>query len=133
MIETYTKIAAEFDVVSDNEKFNQYMGSTAAGFGLMPLSKALANAPTETAVTQPQQSVQVEGKKLEEQVKSEAAESDYSLWYWIFAIFLIGFHSILLQPPKTRRNRASGCPISKGCLVLIFEIEPVINTRLYRY
>ncbi|RHW75382.1 cobaltochelatase subunit CobN [Colwellia sp. RSH04] len=39
MVETYTEIASEFDVATDNEKFNDYMDSSAAGFGLMPYRK----------------------------------------------------------------------------------------------
>lgn len=54
MVETYTEIAAKFELATDNKKFNQHIDSTAAGFGLTPLSQALANALTKSTVTPPQ-------------------------------------------------------------------------------
>ncbi|WP_235938603.1 cobaltochelatase subunit CobN [Thalassotalea algicola] len=89
MVETYTEIATEFDVATDNEKFNEYMDATATGFGLAPLSQALTQA-----LAQPQQaaqvSQQVSGQKLEEQAKSEPIETDYTPLWWLLAIFLAG-------------------------------------------
>lgn len=91
MVETYTEIASEFDVATDNEKFNDYMDSSAAGFGLMPLSQALAQALAQPQVTTPlAQTQQVTGQKLEEQAKSKPIETDYSILYWLALIFFCG-------------------------------------------
>ncbi|WP_246028831.1 cobaltochelatase subunit CobN [Litorilituus sediminis] len=104
MVETYTEIASEFDVATDNEKFNEYMDNTAAGFGLMPLSQALAQAQAQ--VTPPAQaanaSQQVTGQKLEEQAKSEPVESDYSILYWLALIFVTGLLAPIVRPEKKR-------------------------------
>ncbi|QOL27191.1 cobaltochelatase subunit CobN [Thalassotalea sp. LPB0316] len=105
MVETYTEIAAQFDVASQNEKFNQYMDATAAGFGMTPLSQALANAMANAAVnpqaTEAQQSSQqVTGQKLEEQVQSQEIEQDYTALYLLLAIFLLGFGYDWLTKPK---------------------------------
>ena len=97
MVETYTEIASEFDVVTDNEKFNEYMDTNATGFGLMPLSQALAQAlasPQVASLTQ--QAQQVTGQELQEQAKSEPFETDYSILYWLAAIFLFGASSELV-------------------------------------
>jgi len=100
MVETYTEISAEFDVVTDNTKFNEYMDNTAVGFGLTPLSTALAQAANLNAQLQPQQ---VSGQKLEEQVKAEKLEDYLTLWYWILAVFLVGFLSHFIFRPKFKR------------------------------
>lgn len=104
MVETYTEIASEFDVATDNEKFNEYMDNTAAGFGLLPLSQALAQAQAQ--VTPPAQaanaSQQVTGQKLEEQAKSEPVESDYTILYWLALIFLAGLLAPIVRPEKKR-------------------------------
>ncbi|GHE94589.1 cobaltochelatase subunit CobN [Thalassotalea profundi] len=106
MVETYTEIAAEFDVVTDNEKFNQYMDSTAAGFGLMPLSQALAQAlaqPVASPANPAQQTQQVQGQKLEEQAKTEQVDTDYTLLYILFGIFSLGFMSNFLIKSQIRK------------------------------
>jgi cobaltochelatase CobN len=97
MLETYTEIANEHDVVTDNQKFTDYVQNQNAGFGLAAL--ALANMQPQVAPEQakpnPQQKVeQVTGQKLEE-VKEQAKEidEDYTLWYILGLIFLIGFFS----------------------------------------
>ncbi|GAA5142239.1 cobaltochelatase subunit CobN [Thalassotalea piscium] len=103
MVETYTEIASEFDVVTDNEKFNQYMDSTAAGFGLMPLSQALAQAlaqPVTPPTTLAKQTQQVQGQKLEEQAKTEQTDTDYTLLYLMFGIFTLGFMSNRVIKPS---------------------------------
>ncbi|MAG75210.1 MAG: cobalamin biosynthesis protein CobN, partial [Colwelliaceae bacterium] len=105
MVETYTEIAAEFDVATNNEKFNEYMDTTAAGFGLTPLSKALAEAlANQQPVAAPQtagQTQQVEGQKLEEQAQTEQVETDYMPLWWLFGIFMLGAgHQWFERKPK---------------------------------
>jgi len=99
MVETYTEIAAEFDVATDNEKFNEYMDATAAGFGLTPLSQALAQALAQPAPPAAPQTQQVSGQKLEEQAKAEPIETDYTALYWLTLIFLIGAAREWFQRP----------------------------------
>lgn len=107
MVETYSELATQFDVVTDNVKFNEYMDTAAVGFGMMPLSEALAEAlaqaqlqvlPPAEAASQPTE--QVSGQKLEEQAKSEPVETDYSTLYWLLAIFFIGLVSHFARPTK---------------------------------
>lgn len=114
MVETYTDIASEFDVVTDNGKFNEYMDVTAAGFGMKPLSEALAKAladalaktlaqqvpPTAQANNQSTQTEKVSGQKLEEQAKSEPVETNYTTLYWLLVIFFFGLISHFARPTK---------------------------------
>jgi len=100
MVETYTEIAAEFDVASQNEKFNEYMDATAAGFGMTPLSQALANALANAQAQAAPQTQQVSGQKLEEQVQTQEVEEDYFALYLLIAIFLLGFGYDWLRKPK---------------------------------
>ena len=97
MLETYTEIANEHDVVTDNQKFTDYVQNQNAGFGLAAL--ALANMQSQAAPEQAnpntQQKVeQVKGQKLEE-VKEQVKEidEDYTLWYILGCIFIVGFLS----------------------------------------
>ena len=108
MVETYTEISSKFDVVTDNEKFNEYMDTTAVGFGLMPLSKALAEALaqpqvplTAQATEAASQTQQVSGQKLAEQAKVEPIEVDYTIIYWLLVVFLCGLVSHFAKPTKT--------------------------------
>ena len=105
MVETYSELATQFDVVTDNVKFNEYMDTAAVGFGMMPLSEALAQALAQPQVPPPaeaasQPTEQVSGQKLEEQAKSEPVETDYSTLYWLLAIFFIGLVSHFARPTK---------------------------------
>ncbi|OKY26958.1 cobaltochelatase subunit CobN [Thalassotalea sp. PP2-459] len=101
MVETYTEIASEFDVATNNDKFNEYMDSTAAGFGLTPLSQALAEALAKPDVAAASQAQQVSGQKLEEQVKTEQIEDDYTALYILLLIFLAGFsHNYIWSAKK---------------------------------
>jgi len=103
MVETYTEIAAEFDVATDNEKFNEYMDNQALGFGLMPLSQALAEAVLEKPTAAAQQ--QVSGQKLEEQAKVEEVETDYSSLYLLFIAFIAGaLYQLREKKPKSLRQ-----------------------------
>lgn len=100
MVETYTEIAAEFDVATDNEKFNEYMDATAAGFGMTPLSQALANALANAQAASAPQTQQVSGQKLEEQAQTQEIDTDYTALYWLMAIFLLGFAYDWFKQPK---------------------------------
>ena len=105
MVETYSELATQFDVVTDNVKFNEYMDTAAVGFGMMPLSEALAQALAQPQVPPPaeaasQPTEQVSGQKLEEQAKSEPVETDYSTLYWLLVIFFIGLVSHFAKPTK---------------------------------
>ncbi len=108
MVETYSELATQFDVATDNVKFNEYMDTTAVGFGMMPLSEALAEAFAKAqpqvqppaSSTASQATEQVSGQKLEEQAKSEPIETDYSTLYWLFVIFFIGLVSHFVRPTK---------------------------------
>ena len=100
MVATYIEIASEFDVVTDNDKFTEYMDTNAVGFGLMPLSKALAQALAQAQ--QANQTQQVSGQKLAEQVKAEAVETDYSTVYWLLVIFILGLLSHFVRPEKKK-------------------------------
>jgi len=105
MVETYSELATQFDVATDNVKFNEYMDTAAVGFGMMPLSEALAQALAQPQVPPPaeaasQATEQVSGQKLEERAKSEPVETDYSTLYWLFAIFFIGLVSHFARPTK---------------------------------
>jgi len=110
MVETYSELATTFDVATDNVKFNEYMDAAAIGFGMMPLSEALAQAAAQAQIqppvpqadshTEKQHTEQVSGQKLEEQAKSEPVETDYSTLYWLFAIFFVGLISHFARPTK---------------------------------
>lgn len=101
MVETYTELASEFDVATNNEKFNEYMDSTAVGFGLTPLSQALAEALAKPDVAAASQAQQVSGQKLEEQAKTEQVEKDHTALYMLLLIFLAGFaHNYIWSAKK---------------------------------
>ncbi|WP_082627266.1 cobaltochelatase subunit CobN [Colwellia sp. TT2012] len=109
MVATYTEIATQFDVVTDNVKFNEYMDSAAVGFGLMPLSKALAEVLAQAnaqpkvpaaSASQAKKTEHVTGQKLAEQSKAEPLESDHTTLYWLLAIFFAGLVSHFVRPTK---------------------------------
>ena len=104
MIETYTELANKYDVVTDNDKFNEYVNDSAAGFGLTPILSAMPQATPE-AQTANAQTQQVQGQKLE-QVTQEPTETDntrtYLMVLGILAIFLIGMLSNFISMGRTR-------------------------------
>jgi len=97
MIDTYTELANKYDVVTDNDKFNEYVNTQAAGFGLAPILSALPEVAPEAAASAQTQKVQ--GQKLE-QVTQEQSEVDntrmYLMVFGILAIFLAGMLSNFL-------------------------------------
>lgn len=98
MLDTYTDLANEYDVVTDNEKFNQYVNEQAAGFGLNPILSAMPDAPAQAQNTAAQQ---VSGQKLEKVEQAQNQEVDHSdtylMVFGIFAIFFAGMLSQLLS------------------------------------
>ncbi|TLU67194.1 cobaltochelatase subunit CobN [Thalassotalea litorea] len=106
MVETYTELATEFDVATDNEKFKEFMDNTAAGFGLTPLTQALAEALAQVppiAAAEPQME-QVTGQKLE-QTEVVEHETDYRGLYLLLLVILLGFISNYLQRPPSAPAR----------------------------
>lgn len=96
MLETYTDIANQHDVVTDNEKFTEFVKNQAAGFGLAPLLPGSTQASVNAAGQQ-----QVSGQKLAQvEQKSKDSEHDYTLWYILFAIFTLGAASPLLSKKR---------------------------------
>jgi len=101
MVQTYTEIASQFDVATDNEKFSDYVDDQAIGFGLTSLTQALAQTPAKVVEPLTKQSTeQITGQKLEQQAQAEPLETDYSALYWLGFIFLVGFTSNFVRPAK---------------------------------
>ncbi len=94
MIETYTELANQYDVVTDNDKFNDYVNETATGFGLAPILSAMPEIAAEAQAVNAQ-TQQVQGQKLE-QVEQQQTETDNSKTYlMIFGILVIFFAGML--------------------------------------
>lgn len=110
MVETYTELAATFDVATDNDKFVEYVDNAATGFGLMPLSSALAQvnaniAPQPANQVANQQPVeQVTGQKLEQQAQSQTVDTDYRTIYGLLILLLLGFLSHLVPSLLTKKK-----------------------------
>ncbi|MFM9815959.1 hypothetical protein ACKI16_46730, partial [Streptomyces scabiei] len=71
MLETYTDIVNQHDVVTDNEKFTEFVKNQAAGFGLAPLLPGSTQATVNAAGQQ-----QVSGQKLA-QVEQKSKDSEH--------------------------------------------------------
>ena len=107
MVKTYAELAQEFDVVTDNSKFNENLKAQAAGFGLAALlepkiSEAKsADAKPQVAPEQPKvagETEQVTGQKLEEQAKkADEFKEDYTWLYVLALIFIAGFMSDFIK------------------------------------
>jgi len=108
MVETYAELAKEFDVVTNNNKFNDYLKEQAVGFGLAALVADMQKPNVDPQVA-PQQSTnsptkteRVSGQKLEEQQKVNEIEQDYT-WHYVFAfIFALGFLSNFIKPKQPK-------------------------------
>ena len=71
LTETYLDVAREHDVLSDNEKFNEYLNAQAVGFGL-----DVSNVPALDAVAaQSATQQQVQGQELKQVEQMQAAET----------------------------------------------------------
>ena len=102
MVETYSELAVEFDVATDNDKFTEFVNTQAAGFGMAPLSQLLAAqaAPPSQANAAPME--QITGTKLE-QHKVEQVETDYSSLYALLLILFAGMlHQFFERKPKEK-------------------------------
>ncbi|NRA84247.1 MAG: cobaltochelatase subunit CobN, partial [Gammaproteobacteria bacterium] len=100
MLETYIDLANRYDVVTDNDKFNDFVAAQAAGFGLAPLMPALAVPPAAQTAKTPA-TEQVKGQQLQQVNQDHSTDNDYWYllpWFSLFAIFLFGMG----QPMITR-------------------------------
>ncbi len=111
MVKTYAELAKEFDVVTDNNKFNENLKSQAAGFGLTALLPDSMQPNAEPQVAPKQSNVQqkpteqVEGQKLEQQAKQkEKVDEDYTWLYVLLLIFIAGFISNFIKPKPKNSN-----------------------------
>ncbi|WP_445356938.1 cobaltochelatase subunit CobN [Microbulbifer sp. ANSA002] len=95
MVETYTELANQHDVATDNEKFTDFVNQQALGFGLAPL---VSGQTVDNVAASAPASQQVSGQKLEE-VKEPAAQDkprDF-LWLLLLAIVITGFISVFFE------------------------------------
>ncbi|WP_444932804.1 cobaltochelatase subunit CobN [Microbulbifer sp. JTAC008] len=92
MVETYTELANQFDVATDNDKFKEFVNQQALGFGLA----ALANAQVldNPQVSSANAAQQVSGQKLEQVAEPTPSDKPEKLiWLLLMAIVLAGFVS----------------------------------------
>jgi len=98
MIETYTELANKYDVVTDNDKFNEYVNTTAAGFGLTPILSAMPEVAAASESSPQQQTEQVSGQKLEQvQYTAEPTDKSYYLEFGMLFVMLLGAFGQMLQ------------------------------------
>ncbi|TMP44797.1 MULTISPECIES: cobaltochelatase subunit CobN [unclassified Pseudoalteromonas] len=95
MLETYTEIANQHDVVTDNEIFTEFVKEQNAGFGLAPLVPGQAAPELANSVSSASQ--QVSGQKLEQVEQGKQTESDYTLWWLLGGIFFTGMISPFIR------------------------------------
>ncbi|MCP4991187.1 MAG: cobaltochelatase subunit CobN [Colwellia sp.] len=108
LLTRYLALANSTDIVSYNDKFNEFSANKALGFGLTALLPA--TMLKAKAVTQSQSaSQQVSGMKLEEQnQQSETMETDWSRYYPIIiliVIFILGFLSNFIRLNLKNKNK----------------------------
>ncbi|WP_444944488.1 cobaltochelatase subunit CobN [Microbulbifer sp. ZKSA006] len=92
MVETYTELANQFDVATDNDKFKEFVNQQALGFGLAALANTQAlDNPQASSVNAAQQ---VSGQKLEQVAEPTPSDkSEKLIWLLLMAIVLAGFVS----------------------------------------
>ena len=95
MLETYTEIANQHDVVTDNETFTEFVKEQNAGFGLAPLVPGQAAPELANSVNSASQ--QVSGQKLEQVEQGKQTESDFTLWWLLGGIFFTGMISPFIR------------------------------------
>jgi cobaltochelatase CobN len=80
MVQTYAELAKEFDVVTDNDKFNDYVKDKAVGFGLAALLPDMNKSTEQQKPASTQiKTEQVSGQQLEEQKsKTDEIEQDFT-------------------------------------------------------
>lgn len=91
LVETYAELAVQFDVATNNDKFNEYMDQKLTGFGQQPLSEQLAALDVAAAVpaaNSQAESEQVQGQKLEKHNQQDI-EIDHSFLYQSLFVMLL--------------------------------------------
>ena len=102
IIQTYTELANKYDVVTDNDTFNNYVSDTAAGFGLTPILSAMPEATASAQSNSQQQVQQISGQKLEQvEQQAEKTEQSYYIEFGILLVILLGACSQLIQARRT--------------------------------
>ncbi len=113
LVEKYLEIIATHDVYTPNEKFKTFLETKAVGFGLDV--SALKQLNERQANPVPQQSspsaakentVQVEGVKLEKQPEQSSAEEDDLSVYWLSAALLLMLVAGFMYELKRQQRRA---------------------------
>ncbi len=95
MVETYIELANQHDIATDNEKFTDFIGEQALGFGLAPLVNGQVVGSPAASTVAPQQ---VSGQKLEQVEKPSAQEkSQKFLWLILLGILLAGCFSVFFD------------------------------------
>jgi cobaltochelatase CobN len=74
LVERYVDLVENHNLFVDNEKLQEFVDGQAAGFGLKPLTEALAAAAAQAATVN-----EVQGQKLEQVQKPEAQEQEWDL------------------------------------------------------
>jgi cobaltochelatase CobN len=95
MVKTYLELVKNYDLTTQNEKFNEYVNNQALGFGLAPLPSIDMAAENATQDQASEQTEYVQGQQLEQQ--TEVEEADIQTDYLIIAglmllIFGYGFY-----------------------------------------
>ncbi len=103
MLDTYTEIANQHDVVTDNKKFTEYVEQQNAGFGLVPLMPGQA-VPNVDMTASKANMEQVTGQKLEQVAQGKEVETDYTLWWLLAGIFFAGMLQPLVRPMLTSKT-----------------------------
>lgn len=87
LIETYVEMAEKHNVITNNDKFKEYLKNKATGFGLQVpsiITQPLVEPPASQAQKQ-----QVQGNKLEK-VQAEEKDFDYEkLWLYLALLLII--------------------------------------------
>ncbi len=108
LIERYLELASNTDIVSYNDKFNEFTANKATGFGLsvaLPatMQQAINTQLTANNAANAVATKQVEGMKLEQQESAaQEMEVDLSKYYpllILLLIFLLGFVSPFFRRP----------------------------------
>lgn len=99
MVQTYAELAKKFDVVTDNNKFNENLKKQAIGFGLSALLPEIKKPSAEPQVMPEQANTkQVTGQKLAQQDnQAKEIEQDYTWIYLLMLIFIAGFASNFIK------------------------------------
>ncbi len=108
LVKTYQELAQQFDVVSKNKAFNEYMEPYTAGFGLAAPLVSAESAANDVAEAEPANTAavqQVTGQKME-QVAQQEVSKDYSAYYWLLLVGLFFVAGVIYQlaPWQQRKN-----------------------------